>query len=103
MTWNRFRSWFKRTPLPRKRHARPTVEFLEGRVVPSFTVGKNVNISKSFGFDDEETAIVINPTNPLNLFATSTAEQAEGGVNGWFSTDGGKIWKISDFSQIYGG
>ena len=70
---------------------------LEDRVVPSFTIGANINITKSAA-DNAETAITVNPNNPLDLFATSTADSVC-----VFSTDGGAAWKNSDISSILGG
>jgi hypothetical protein len=104
MAWNALRSWMNRPTRPRpgtprpRRTARFNLEVLEARLTPSiFTVGANMNITKS-GVDDAETSIVINPSNPLNLFATSTAGNAF-----IYSRDGGQTWKNSDISQVLGG
>ena len=69
---------------------------VERRDTPSMTVGKVVNISKSSG-EDAETSIIVNPTNPKNLFATSTAEFKE-----WFSMDGGLTWNASNDATSLG-
>jgi hypothetical protein len=110
MRWNSLWSMMTRNPAATRRSARKqrlnllNVEALETRYAPAFTVvGPNVNISKSI-VDDAETAIIINPTNPLNLFATSTAGAASV-INGghYFSMDGGVTWSLSSHSAIYGG
>src|SRR5262245_52479044 len=104
MPWNSLRSWLNRPTRPlqgrgRPRHsARLNVEALECRVTPVvLAVGPNINITKS-AVDDAETSIIVNPTNPLNLFATSTAGNAF-----VFSTDGGLTWNNSNISQVLGG
>lgn len=58
------------------------------------TVATNVNISKASG-DNSETAIAINPRNPLNLFAEDTWA-----VVGRYSLDGGLTWNTSDLSTL---
>src|SRR5687767_13827902 len=69
---------------------------LEGRWMPAFvplglTVGPNVNITRANG-NQSETAIAINPTNKLNLFATSLFDVYK------FSMDGGLTWQNSNIS-----
>ncbi|MEO6753391.1 MAG: hypothetical protein ABIP85_16565, partial [Chthoniobacteraceae bacterium] len=66
--------------------------------LPTLTVGTNINITKS-AENNSETFISINPTNPLNLFATSTS-----GSNVFkYSTDGGATWNNSNISGVLGG
>src|SRR5262245_62894601 len=99
MPWNSLRSWLARpacTSLARQPR-RFNLEMLETRLTPSFTVGPNINITQSAA-GDAETAIVVNPTNPQNLFATSTGDTAHK-----FSTDGGTTWQDSDLSAVDGG
>ena len=99
------RNWWKNvvtSRLPKKktrpdRRVRPRLELLETRVVPSFSVGPNFNITKTAG-NEQETSITINPTNPQNLFASSTS-----GFNQYFSMDGGATWTASDISSIDSG
>src|SRR5713226_9602817 len=90
MPWNTLRSWLNPSTTSPKRTSWRAVllnlENLENRITPSFTVGPNINISKS-AVENAETSIVVNPTNPLNLFATSTAD----GSN-FYSVDGGVTW-----------
>ena len=50
----------------------PGLERLETRDAPAITVGTIINITKSAG-DDHETMIIVNPANPLNMFAANTA------------------------------
>ena len=73
------------------------LEILEDRCTPAMIVGQNVNITKSTDFN-QETSIVINPTNPLNLFAADTA----GGAFR-YSLDGGLTWQDSNISGVLGG
>ena len=97
------RNWWKNVvasrPQKKKsrpdRRVRPQLELLETRVVPAFTVGPNFNISKTSS-GEAETSIAINPTNPQNLFATSTAGLVE-----LYSMDGGVTWTASDISSIH--
>ncbi len=56
----------------------------------SITVGNNVNISK-LGGNQHESAIVVNPTNPENLFAVSNTETSLGNYAS-YSMDGGVTW-----------
>jgi hypothetical protein len=89
--------------LARRFRTTPSLELLEGRDAPAIVVGPEINISKDKG-DSQETSIIANPNNPLQMFATSTASQAFGGGSGcWFSGDGGKTWKLSDLSGVLGG
>src|SRR5262249_62263154 len=103
MPWNSLRSWLKQSPTSpkhtssRSRTVRLSLEPLEVRVTPTMTVGPNINVTKSAG-NEQETSITVNPTNPQNLFATSTS-----GVNQFFSLDGGATWTPSDISSIGGG
>src|SRR5262245_20165923 len=102
MPWNKLRQWLqgssaKRRPAGPRRRTWLNVEALETRYAPSFTVGPNINITKS-GADDAENAITINPTNPLNLFASSTSSGARR-----YSLDGGITWANSNFGPIFGG
>ena len=60
----------------------------------TMTVGPNVNISKSFGDNAEET-IAINPKNPANLFASETYLLVTR-----FSLDGGLTWSNRDVSAL---
>jgi hypothetical protein len=60
------------------------------------TVASNVNISMSAA-DNAETAIAINPQNPLNLFAEDTWT-----VVGRYTTNGGLTWNTSDLSALPG-
>ena len=64
----------------------------------TLVVGPNINITKS-AENNSETFISINPTNPQNLFATSTS-----GTNVFkYSTDGGATWSNSNISGVLGG
>lgn len=74
-------------------------EALEDRLAPTVTVGPNINVSKT-AVSEQENAVIINPTNPLNLFATSTAGAVVGGLGYAFSTDGGTTWQNSDVSSL---
>jgi protocatechuate 3,4-dioxygenase beta subunit len=68
---------------------------LEARVVPSWaTVGPSVNITKAAG-NQAESTVVINPTNPLNLFASETFTN-----KARYSLDGGLTWQNSNLSAI---
>src|SRR5262249_51640468 len=79
----------------RSRSFRPAVELLEARVVPSWgTVGPNVNATRATG-SQAETTIAINPTNPLNLFASDTWANSVR-----YSMDGGATWQNSNVSMI---
>ncbi len=60
----------------------------------TLTVATNVNISAASD-DNAETAIAINPKNPLNLFAEDTWS-----VVGRYSLDGGVTWNTSDLSAL---
>src|SRR5262245_1381796 len=100
------RNWWHplRAPQLRKKkarrtspHVRPQLENLEYRLTPSFTVGPNINTTKSAGGEAED-AIAVNPTNAQNLFVSSTGT---GGHH--FSLDGGKTWADSDTSAVMGG
>src|SRR5262249_46279210 len=78
-----------------RRSFRPAVELLEARVVPSWgTVGPNVNATRATG-SQAETTIAINPTNPLNLFASDTWANSVR-----YSMDGGATWQNSNVSMI---
>ena len=57
-------------------------------------VGANVNVNPVTGSQAEST-IVINPTNPSNLFCSSTAAAIAR-----FSTDGGATWSNSNLAAI---
>src|SRR5438067_2158854 len=96
MPWNTLRSWLARPA--RSSPARPPLQFnlqpLEARLTPSFTVGNNVNITKSNAGDAED-SITADPANPMNLFASSTGSNVFK-----YSTDGGATWKDSDHSAI---
>jgi hypothetical protein len=73
------------------------LEVLETRTLLStLVVGPNVDISKKTG-NEAESTISINPTNPLNLFAGSTA----GNVNK-YSLDGGQTWQNSSYVGLPG-
>ncbi len=68
-----------------------------GACTPTLTVGPNFNITKTQGIE-QETSIVINPTNPSNLFAADTA-----GGTFKYSIDGGVTWLDSDINGVLGG
>src|SRR5262245_17761187 len=101
MPWNSMRSLLNRPTFRTKpTRARPRasvqlkVENLERRITPSFSIGATVNATQS-SVGDSETAIVVNPTNPQNLFVGPT----EGGAFR-YSLDGGATWADSDRSTI---
>ena len=78
--------------------AAPAAKSPATRTLPAqLTVGPNVNISKSAG-DNAETGITINPVNPLNMFAISTASNVFR-----YTTNGGVTWTDSDISGVLGG
>ncbi len=59
-----------------------------------------VNISSAWSNAQTETWIAVNPTNPLNIIATSNDNAYLSGYDGWrmsafVSKDGGKTWKHS--------
>src|SRR5688500_3261728 len=64
------------------------VEGLERRRLLS-TVGPNVNISRSTGYE-AETTIAIDPTNPNRMFAASNISGA--GMRAAYSLDAGATW-----------
>ena len=69
-------------------------EVCETRTLLSrLSVGPNVNISPLAGNQDES-AIVVNPNNPLQLFAMSN--NAAGGLMAARSVDGGVVWLTSN-------
>jgi hypothetical protein len=79
----------------RERSFRPTLERLETRLCPSWaTVGPTVNISKATG-NQAESTIVVNPTNPLNVWESDTLTNVC-----HYSTDGGATWLTSNLSGI---
>src|SRR5438128_2519444 len=80
-----------------RRRLKFTLEELEVDYAPAILVGPNLNVTKSSA-DDAETSIVVNPTNPLNLFASDTSSGANR-----YSLDGGATWTDSDTSSIFGG
>jgi hypothetical protein len=95
-TISSLRSWLRhsrRRPRNALAAARPQVEALEPRAVPTtITVGPNVNTGHMAGNQGTE-AIAIDPANSRMLFAAAT-DFAAGG-NGLYvarSTDGGKSW-----------
>jgi hypothetical protein len=63
-------------------------------------VGPNINVSKT-DVSEQENAVIINPTNPSNLFATSTAGAVSGGLGYAFSKDAGVTWQPSDASALF--
>jgi hypothetical protein len=95
-TISSLRSWLRdsrRRPRKAFARARPQVEALEPRAVPTtITVGPNVNTGHQAGNQATE-AIAIDPANPKLLFVAAN-DHALGG-NGLYvarSTDGGKTW-----------
>ncbi len=59
-----------------------------------------VNISSAWSNAQTETWMAVNPTNPMNVVATSNDNAYLSGFDGWrmsafFSKDGGKTWKHS--------
>jgi hypothetical protein len=73
---------------------RPRVELLETRFAPAILAGPNVNITR-FPGSQNEAALAMNPTNPLQLFETSNDSFLASGTGGLlvaFSTDGGITW-----------
>ncbi len=60
----------------------------------TLTVNTNVNVSRSFGNNAEET-IAINPTNPRNLFCSETYHLVSK-----YSSDGGITWLNSNLSAF---
>jgi len=60
------------------------------RTVP---VPTNVNISRAGG-NQNESAIAIQRTNPLNITSTNNVETGAGLFHGW-STDGGATWQTN--------
>jgi hypothetical protein len=72
---------------------RLNVETLEGRTLLAggLVVGPIENLSHAVG-DQAETAIAINPTNPLNIVATSNEVDASTGLFEGISNDGGLTW-----------
>ena len=79
----------------RKRAIRCGVETeaCEARTLLTLTVGPNINISRLAGNQDES-AILVNPTNPMQLFASSN--NAAGGLFAARSIDGGATWLTSN-------
>jgi len=71
-----------------------TLAFLNARAAVTLTVGPNINISQSVENNAEE-CIAINPTNPLNLFASETWS-----LMTRYSLDGGMTWIDSDVSAL---
>jgi hypothetical protein len=66
-------------------------------------VGRNVNISRMFG-NQNETAVAISPTNPKNIVVTSNLESFRGLLEA-YSFDGGLTWTrhtIADGSDDLG-
>ncbi len=89
------RSWWRRSRRaghPRPRSCQPRVEELEPRTVPTvLAVTPNVNL----GHEDtsqSETAIAIDPANPLWLFGAANENVAPIGMYGSWSKDGGATW-----------
>src|SRR5207244_9125483 len=78
-----------------REQARPGVELLEPRTLlnVSLGVGPNVLVSPRAG-NQSETAIAVNPTNPLNVFAIAN-DEASSQLFANYSTDGGVIWTPS--------
>jgi hypothetical protein len=73
---------------------RPEVETLELRCVPTIIAGPSMNITQ-FPGNQNEPAITMNPTNPLQLFEISNDEflaSGAGGLMAAFSVDGGVTW-----------
>lgn len=60
-------------------------------IAQSLVVGPNVNISKSAGYQGE-TAIAINPTNPLSMFTWSNNITGPAVNFAAFTTNGGNTW-----------
>jgi hypothetical protein len=85
---------FRRGSTPRPRRTSLAVEALENRLVPSLTVGPNINITKSSA-SDAETAIAVNPTNIKNLCVVSTAQDIFK-----YSMDGGTTWQNSNVGSL---
>src|SRR3954466_1486472 len=55
------------------------------------TVGSNVNINRQTGYQ-AETAVAINPTNPLQMFAWSNDLSGTNRNSAAFTTNGGTSW-----------
>ena len=110
-SWVRNALGRRRTPARGNRSAQAhrsvklVFERLEDRLVPAaapaLIAGSNINISQSSA-SEQENAIIINPTNPSNLFATSTGGAvAPGGVGYRFSMDAGATWQASNASALF--
>jgi FG-GAP-like repeat len=97
---NRWKAWalsrVQRKPQSKQRTGL-RLETLEERCTPAISVGQNIDITQAAG-NEQETSIVINPTNPLNMF---TADTAAGTFK--YTLDGGATWKDSDISGVLGG
>jgi hypothetical protein len=76
------------------------VEALETRTLLTITLypGPNVLVHPRPG-NQSETAIAINPTNPLNLFAVSN-DPTQNPLGGYYSFDGGATWGTSVTNTI---
>ena len=83
-----------------RNRAHLSVEFLEPRTLLSvnLSVGPNVLVNPKRG-NQSETAIAINPTNPLNLFAIANDETSSQ-VFANYSTDGGVTWSLSTVAGL---
>jgi hypothetical protein len=77
-----------------------SVEALESRALLSITLspGPNVLVNPRPG-NQSETAVAINPTNSLNLFATSN-DPTLPRLAGYYSFDGGTTWSTSVTTNI---
>lgn len=68
-------------------------EVCESRTLLTLTVGPNVDISQ-FAGNEDESAIIVNPNDPMQLFASSNHEA--GGLLAKYSSDGGLTWQNSN-------